>query len=355
MQWRSCTVGLFDHGKGELRRKKKPMRFQLQRNKSVSVGAILISLVLLCGGGNPTLAAAPNPVRTGSGTGFFITEDGYLLTNHHVIDNAAQITVKRDAKEYVAKIVKVDKQNDLAVLKVEGKFAALPVISSRKVGLGHMVFTIGFPQVDVQGFSPKFTKGEISSLAGIQDNPRDFQISVPVQPGNSGGPLVDEFGNVVGVVVARLNAIRLLIEKRTLPQNVNYAVKSSFANSFIESLPKVVEKLKDPNPCNQPRILTDVIKEVQAATVLILVKSHKIHVLAAGDNYYGIAKKYGVSVRAIQEANPDVDARRLQIGQKLIVPASKPSPIPPSPIPNAPAPPAGNSITEPKPKTIGKK
>ena len=72
------------------------MRFPLQRNKSVSVGAILISLVLLCGGGNPTLAAAPNPVRTGSGTGFFITEDGYLLTNRlHPSDAIKNVKILR--------------------------------------------------------------------------------------------------------------------------------------------------------------------------------------------------------------------------------------------------------------------
>jgi serine protease Do len=133
------------------------------------------------------------------------------------------------------------------------------------------VFTVGFPQTSVQGFLPKLTKGSINSLAGIKDDPRNFQISVPIQPGNSGGPLVNEYGNVVGVVVARLNAIKLLKETGSLPQNVNYAVKSSFANSFLESLLKVVGKLKEPHPRTK-RKFSDAVKKVQAATVLILVR-----------------------------------------------------------------------------------
>ena len=209
-----------------------------------------------------------------TGTGFFITNDGYILTNHHVVEGASNVSIKAEKGELSAKIIKVDKQNDLAVLKVDGKFAALPVVSSRKVGLGDEVFTIGFPQIGLQGVSAKYTKGDISSLTGIKDDPRNFQISVPIQPGNSGGPLVNEYGNVVGIVVARLNALKLLKETGRIPQNVNYAVKSSFANSFLESLPKVVSKLKDPNPHIDLRKRSDLIREAQAATVLILVRSN---------------------------------------------------------------------------------
>jgi S1-C subfamily serine protease len=96
--------------------------------------------------------------------------------------------------------------NDLALLKAEGKFTSLPIATSRTVHLGNSVATVGFPNIEMQGFAPKFAKGEIASLSGIQDDPCYFQISVPVQPGNSGGALVDERGNVVGVVSAKLKA-----------------------------------------------------------------------------------------------------------------------------------------------------
>ncbi len=100
----------------------------------------------------------------------------------------------------------MDPANDLALLKAEGKFSPLPVASSRPVKLGATVATVGFPNIGLQGFAPKLAKGEIASLSGAGDDARYFQISVPVQPGNSGGALVDERGNVVGVVSAKLSA-----------------------------------------------------------------------------------------------------------------------------------------------------
>jgi hypothetical protein len=209
-----------------------------------------------------------------TGTGFFITEGGYLLTNNHVVDGASRITIKINGKELPAKVVKSDKLSDLAVLKVAGKFSALPIVSSRNVGLGDEVFTIGFPQIAIQGVSHKLTKGSINGLTGIKDDPSWFQISVPIQPGNSGGPLVDEYGNVVGIVVARLDALKLLKETGRIPQNVNYAVKGALAMAFLKALPTVASKIKDPIPRTKPRKFSDVVKEVQAATVLILVRGN---------------------------------------------------------------------------------
>ena len=143
-----------------------------------------------------------------------------------------------------AKVVKVDASNDLALLKAEGRFARLPMTSSRTARLGSSVATVGFPNIGLQGFSPKLAKGEIASLFGAEDDPRYFQISVPVQPGNSGGALVDERGNVVGVVSAKLSAGAALAATGALPENVNYAVKSSLLLSFLESVPEVSAKLR---------------------------------------------------------------------------------------------------------------
>ena len=98
--------------------------------------------------------------------------------------------------------------------------------ASRGMKLGGTVVTVGFPNIGLQGFAPKFARGEIASLSGAADDARYFQISVPVQPGNSGGALVDEHGNVVGVVSAKLDAATALAASGALPENVNYAVKS---------------------------------------------------------------------------------------------------------------------------------
>ncbi|MSU42832.1 MAG: serine protease, partial [Pedosphaera sp.] len=168
-----------------------------------------------------------------------------------------------------AKVVKVDKANDLTLLKAEGKFVALPVAASRGVRLGATVATVGFPNIGLQGFSPKLTKGEIGSLAGAQDDARHFQISVAIQPGNSGGALVDERGNVVGVVVAKLSQKAAIATTGTIAENVNYAVKSSYLLSFLESLPEVAAKLKEPSA--KERKFEDVVKSAEQAAVLVLV------------------------------------------------------------------------------------
>ena len=133
-----------------------------------------------------------------------------------------------------ARVMKVDAANDLELLKAEGRFAALPVVASRAMRLGSTVATVGFPNVGLQGFAPKLARGEIAALSGAQDDARYFQISVPVQPGNSGGALVDEHGSVVGVVSAKLSARLALAASGALPENVNYAVKISFLLSFLE-------------------------------------------------------------------------------------------------------------------------
>ncbi len=166
-------------------------------------------------------------------------------------------------------MVKVDAANDLALLKAEGRFAALPVVTSRAMRLGSMVATVGFPNIGLQGFAPKLARGEIAALSGALDDARYFQISVPVQPGNSGGALFDGRGNVVGVVAAKLSARAALAASGALPENVNYAVKSSFLLSFLESVPEVSAKLKEAN--TKERKFEDVVRSAEQAAVLVLV------------------------------------------------------------------------------------
>jgi len=204
-----------------------------------------------------------------SGTGFFITDDGYLISNYHVVKDAMKVRLLTSAGLIDAKVVQVDAANDLALLKTDGRFSSLPVAASRGVKLGGTVATVGFPNIGLQGFSPKLAKGEIASLSGAVDDARYFQISVPVQPGNSGGALVDEHGNVVGVVSAKLDASAALAASGALPENVNYAVKSSFLLSFLESVPAVSAKLKE--PVTADRKFEDVVKSAQDAAVLVLV------------------------------------------------------------------------------------
>jgi len=204
-----------------------------------------------------------------SGSGFFITDDGYLISNNHVVKDATKVRLVTSAGTIDAKVVQVDAANDLALLKADGKFSSLPIAASRTAHLGGTVATIGFPDPSLQGFSPKLAKGEIASLSGAGDDPRYFQISVPVQPGNSGGALVDERGNVIGIVSAKLDASAALAASGALPENVNYAVKSSLLLSFLESVPDVANKLKEPNAKEES--FGEVVKSAKEAAVLVLV------------------------------------------------------------------------------------
>lgn len=176
-----------------------------------------------------------DPVANGSG--FFISSAGHFVTNEHVASAGKTFFVGSKASGWRrAQLLSVNEENDLALLKIEAQTQPFFVQNSEQVTLGQTVATIGFPNVELQGLSPKFTRGEVSSLAGIQDDPTTFQISVPVQPGNSGGPLFDEKGNIVGVVSARLDQDAAMAFTGTHAENVNYAVKSNVMLDWLRSL-----------------------------------------------------------------------------------------------------------------------
>jgi S1-C subfamily serine protease len=206
---------------------------------------------------------------SGTGTGFFITTNGYLVTNFHVVEKASIVKVKTSTGLKTAKIISTDPDSDLALLKLEGSYEALPVSPGKNVALGSTVTTVGFPMVGLMGLSPKFAKGEITSLAGIQDDQRYFQISVPVQPGNSGGALINEKGNVVGIVSAKLDAAAMLQSSGALPENVNYAVKSSLLIELLKKVPDAFSKLHKESSLD--RKFEDVVKVLEKSSALILV------------------------------------------------------------------------------------
>jgi serine protease Do len=120
------------------------------------------------------------------------------------------------------------------VFTLKSVFLPLPITKSDGASLGDKIYTIGFPRSGIQGLLPKYTEGTISSMAGIRDEASRFQVSVPVQPGNSGGALVNENGQIVGVIVSGLSTKYFLENDGEPPQVVNYAIKSSFLLGFLE-------------------------------------------------------------------------------------------------------------------------
>jgi serine protease Do len=188
------------------------------------------------------LAASKEPLSgkkkesSGSfGTGFFVSKEGHILTNHHVIDGCSHISfVRPGAPAEQASLVAGDRTNDLALLRSGKPQDSVPALASQ-TRLGESVFVYGFPLANLLATSGNFTVGHVSALAGLSDDSRMLQISAPVQAGNSGGPLIDRSGNVVGVIVSKLNALRVAAATTDLPQNVNFAIKSSIAANFLSS------------------------------------------------------------------------------------------------------------------------
>lgn len=206
---------------------------------------------------------------SGSGTAFCISKDGLFFTAAHVVADARHVVVSLKGQRYEAAIVSTDVGNDLAILKVKGTFQALPLVPSRNIKLGSPVRTLGYPNPEIQGQSPKLTKGEINSLAGANDDPRYFQISVPIQPGNSGGPLCDSKGNVVGLITARLADLATLAQSGSLPQNVNYAVKSTYLIALTENIPGAAASM--PEPSTQEFSSDDFAERIILSVAMILV------------------------------------------------------------------------------------
>ncbi len=205
-----------------------------------------------------------------SGSGFLITQDGYIVTNHHVVEGTTQLTVRTTTgKTYPATIVRVDAKHDLALLKIDAAgLAHLPVADSSTVKKGTSVLAGGFPQIVVQGIEPKITDGIISSLTGIMNDVTAFQISNPIQPGNSGGPLFTLEGNVVGIVTAQLSEKTMQREFDSIPQNVNFAVKSNYLLEMLKGIRSV--RLAPPNPKRKFRSTEDAVGAVEPALVLII-------------------------------------------------------------------------------------
>jgi hypothetical protein len=210
------------------------------------------------------------------GSGFFISDDGYFVTNQHVIAGASKIELRMtNGITYPVNLIRSDEISDLAILKASGKFKPLFVDTSIKLKLGDKVFTLGFPNADIQGLAPKYTEGVISSLTGIRDAQNNYQISVAVQPGNSGGPLSDMRGRVVGVVTAKLSANAMIKSGRSIPENVNYAVKSIYLKNLIDQSPKLeINLLALNSKLSQGKDAVSSTEE-SIAMVLVTVKERK--------------------------------------------------------------------------------
>jgi S1-C subfamily serine protease len=184
----------------------------------------------------PSAPAKPLP-QASSGSGIIVSHNGFVLTNQHVVQQCATYEVIDDANRRLkASLHAADAGKDLALLMVDERFqAAAPIRRDAAPRLGEAVTIVGFPLVNVLGTRPSVGFGHVSSTVGIRGNPSQMQISVPVQRGNSGGPVFDQSGNVIGVVVSKLDALKLAERIGDLPQNVNFAIRGDVVRDFLEA------------------------------------------------------------------------------------------------------------------------
>lgn len=210
----------------------------------------------------------------GSGTGFFISNQGHILTNAHVVRGCEYMQLQTvDGAQYKGQILFRDERTDLSVVKASVTpplIATFPATS--KYRLGDDVIAFGFPYGASQVLSSSgvLTTGTISALTGMYDNSSEMQINAEIQPGNSGGPLSDRFGNVVGVNAARISDAYALKISGQIAQNINFAIKELMAKSFLQahSVPFMVKDR------NAPMSNADIADEMKKYSVYLMCYGH---------------------------------------------------------------------------------
>lgn len=171
-----------------------------------------------------------------TGTGFVVSHQGHVLTNNHVVDGCMTIrTTSEDGKKQLT-VVGTDPGNDLAVLKLPSPSPNIARFrEGRNIRPGDSVVVVGFPLHGVLASEANVTTGTVSALAGIRNDTRFLQITAPVQPGNSGGPLLDQNGQIVGIIVSKLDTLKLAKATGDISQNINFAINGGVAKSFLDS------------------------------------------------------------------------------------------------------------------------
>lgn len=178
------------------------------------------------------LASGAPPDSTGSG--FFVSSAEHIFTNDHVIAGCTRLRVSPSGGNAATKAR--DRRNDIALLQIDAESNVRPVLlRSEGARLGETIVVAGYPLRGLVGGGLNITRGEVSAFSGLGGDSRHLQITAPVQPGNSGGPMLDGSGHVLGMVVSKLDAIRAAQITGDIPQNVNFAIRAEVARAFLDA------------------------------------------------------------------------------------------------------------------------
>jgi S1-C subfamily serine protease len=212
-----------------------------------ALGVFFLCFLISCttsGAPNKTSSLQINTSDVATGTGFLFSSSDYVITSYHVVHGAKSIRVRLiNGKRIDATVALKDTNNDIAILKLSqpptSRQNIIVLGDSSLVKTGDRVFTYGFPLVDLLGDAePRYSEGFINSLSGISNDPRLFQVSIPIQPGNSGGPVFNEQGELIGIATSSIDSVRTQQVFGSSPQNVNFAIKSSYIKSLLPNLPE---------------------------------------------------------------------------------------------------------------------
>jgi len=209
----------------------RPQNHRPPPRTNVPAWRAVVALAILVSG-----VSAGQGADTFSGSGVVIGTHGEVLTNAHVVENCTKIIVRSSSATSAAFLIARDEKNDFAVVRT--KLPLSSVVAFRDGGpvrAGDAVVALGYPLSGLLATTANLSVGNVSALAGLSDDSRYLQISAPVQPGNSGGPLLDGSGHLVGIVTAKLDAMRIARFTGDVPQNVNFVLKAEVARTFLDS------------------------------------------------------------------------------------------------------------------------
>jgi S1-C subfamily serine protease len=195
----------------------------------------LLKLALAAVGERETTQPTAARSLVGTGTGFLVTKKGHVLTNKHVVKGCRELSVSGIGKSGPATVEEWDEANDLAILTTTREHSINATFRrDRRASLGERIVVAGFPLRGILSGDITVTTGVVNAMAGPQGDARLLQISAPVQAGNSGGPVLDKYGNVMGTIVAKLDAVEAYEITGDIPQNVNFAIKGTIVKSFLD-------------------------------------------------------------------------------------------------------------------------
>lgn len=214
--------------------------------------------------------------QIGFGSGFLVSKQGIIITNYHVIKQAKDIKIHFPTlgTDIDARVITQDKENDIAILDIDiwidEDDVNIPFQKANEsIRSGQNVHTIGYPLGDIMGEKPRLTSGVVSSPYGIQDDPRYFQITTPIQPGNSGGVVFTDNGEAVGIIVSSINDEMIMNATGTIAQNINFALKFDYVEVLLKSENLETEYSK----ANYKNLLLeDLVDLIEPITCQIIVK-----------------------------------------------------------------------------------